>query len=129
MRYSGHLETLPFQNFLQPLKELPKQKEELSYCVWGSEKLFQAYFSKKIKKIWKCQETLPSLENLKVELHLLRSCLSLCKIGYLLRTVPPDKAPSQLHEFDVNLRRSLEGIVGSSISDSAWCYRPLSPSD
>ena len=32
---------------------------------------------------------------------------------------------SQLHDFDVNLHRSLEGIVGSSISDSAWLQATL----
>ena len=123
-----------FPEFPSTIERVAQTKggaELLGSPVWGSEKFFQACFSKKIKKIWECQETLPSLEKPQVELHLLRSCLSLCKINHLLRTVPPDKAPSQLHEFDVNLLRSLDGIVCSSISDTVTVrgYRPLSPSD
>ena len=59
-------------------------------------------------------------ENPQVELHFLRSCLSLCKINHLLRNVPPDKATSQLWRFDVNLRKSLEGIASCSLSENSW---------
>ena len=88
--------------------------------VWGSNDVFQNCFSKRIDKIWECQQNHQSLENPQVELHLLRSCLSLCKINHLLKTVPPDKATSQLWLFDVNLRKSLEGIANCSLSENSW---------
>ena len=94
--------------------------ELLGSPVWGSEQFFQDCFSKCIEKIWQCQQELQSLENPQTELHLLRSWLSLCKINHLLRTVPPDKVPTQLQLFDHNLHRSLEGIVNCSISESSW---------
>ena len=81
--------------------------ELLGSPVWGSNDFFKNCFSKRIDKIWECQQNLQSLENPQVELQLLRSCLSLCKINHLLRNVPPDKATSQLRRFDVNLRKSL----------------------
>ena len=99
--------------------------ELLGSPVWGSEQFFQDCFSKRIEKIWQCQQELQSLENPQTELHLLRSCLSLCKINHLLRTVPPDKVPTQLQLFDHNLHRSLEGIVNCSISESSWLQATL----
>ena len=88
--------------------------------VCESNDFFQNCYSKRIDKIWECQQNLQSLENPQVELHLLRSCLSLCKINHLLRTVPPNKATSQLRCFDVNLRKSLEGIANCSLSENSW---------
>ena len=94
--------------------------ELLGSPVWGSNDFFKNCFSKRIDKIWECQQNLQSLENPQVELHLLISCLSLCKINHLLRTVPHDKATSQLRRFDVNLRKSLEEIPNCSLSENSW---------
>ena len=61
----------------------------------------------------------------KSELYHHLQCLSLCKINHLLRTVPPDKVPTQLQLFDHNLHRSLEGIVNCSVSESSWLQATL----
>ena len=53
-------------------------------------------------------------------MHLLRSCLSLCKINHLLRTVPSDKIPPQLQQFDINMQKTLKRIINCSISESSW---------
>ena len=59
-------------------------------------------------------------------LHLLQSCLSVCKINHLLRTVSSDKTIQYLLEFDASLRKCVESIANSSITDSFWSQTMLS---
>ena len=58
-------------------------------------------------------------------MHLLRSCLSLCKLNHLLRTTPPAVAQIQLERFDSGQRQCLQMILGSSISDQSWIQATL----
>ena len=55
-----------------------------------------------------------------MELHLLRSCLSLCKLNHIIRTVPGFKINDVLMQFDSGLHHSLEALSSSSVSDLAW---------
>ena len=73
--------------------------------VWGSEDFYNSYFASKVDRTLHFHSLLSFLEDPQCEFHLLRSCLSICKISHLLRTVPPDKAIRQLHAFDDGLRR------------------------
>ncbi|XP_062512057.1 uncharacterized protein LOC134187899 [Corticium candelabrum] len=88
--------------------------------LWGSEVFFNTSLSTRIDKIWESQQRLQDIEDPQVELLLLRSCLSLCKLNHILRTVPPDKVLGQLQSFDINLRKTLESIVDCSLSESSW---------
>ena len=65
------------------------------------------------------QSHLIDLNDPQIELHLLRSCLSLCKLNHLLRSTPPGKVDNQLSRFDTGLHHSLELITRSSISPSS----------
>ena len=58
-------------------------------------------------------------------LHLLRSCVSICKINHLLRTVPPEFASEQWTRFDNGLRLSLGRITHTSVPDRAWTQATL----
>ena len=60
-----------------------------------------------------------------VELHLLRSCLGVCKLNHFLRTISPNCVISQLERFDYNLRSALGRICKSSISDLSWLQATL----
>ena len=73
-----------------------------------------------VLRVLECQQLLSNLGNSQVELHLLRSCLSLCKINHLIRTVPSDVIGSQLSRFDAGLRSSLESVIHSSVPDLSW---------
>ena len=99
----------------QSFPELPSQSmclregiELLGSPIYGTEKFAQSHLS--------------NLNNPQVELQLLRSCLSICKINYnhLLRTVPPDLLMDELTRFDLSLRHLLERITHSSIQDKSW---------
>ena len=78
-----------------------------------------------IEKVFALQERLQDLGNPQVELHLLRSCLGVCKVNYLLHTIPPATIMSQLQLFDRYLRDALSRICNASISAHAWCQATL----
>jgi len=65
------------------------------------------------------------LDGPQVELHLLQSCLSSCKIIHLLRTVPFSILKPFLYQFDLNLRTCLGHIIQCSLFDSSWCQTYL----
>lgn len=50
----------------------------------GSHDLFDSSLSKCIDKVLECQDLLSDLENPQVELQLLQSCVSLCKVNHSL---------------------------------------------
>ena len=68
---------------------------------------------------------LGDVEDRQVELHLLCSCLAVCKITRLLRCVTPDVVQPYLPRFDSLLRASLDRICRCGLSDSAWCQATL----
>ena len=60
---------------IQQMDLIESGAEVLGFPMCGSEMFFGSCFSKRIEKIWECQECLQDLENPQVELQLLRSCL------------------------------------------------------
>ena len=88
--------------------------------ILGSEDFTVAYVLNKVDKVLAMQDHLDDLEDPQVELHLLRSCLGLGKVMFLLRTLPPGSAPEAFKRFDAGLRRSLERITNSFLDDLAW---------
>ena len=71
-------------------------------------------------KVALTQEKLSLLDDPQVELHLLRSCLSSCKIIHLLCTVPFTILKPFLLQFDHNLCSSLGRIMQCSLFDTSW---------
>ncbi|XP_062503718.1 uncharacterized protein LOC134180557 [Corticium candelabrum] len=88
--------------------------------VYGSSSYVTEFVSQRVDKILDWQDRLTALEDPQVELHLLRSCLSLCKLNHIIRTVPGFKINDVLMQFDSGLHHSLEALSSSSISDLAW---------
>ena len=78
--------------------------ELLGSPVFGSSDFFTNCFKKRVDQVANTQSHLSDLENPQVELQLLRSCLSICKINHLLRSVRPGVATSTLSIFDEGLR-------------------------
>ena len=60
-----------------------------------------------------------------MEIALLRSCLSLPKLSFLLRSCPPAKTTDALNYFDNVMREGLSDLVGSPLSDWAWLKASL----
>ena len=78
-----------------------------------------------MEKVLRLQDHLTDLDNPQVALHLLRSCVSICKINHLLRMVPPEFASEQWIRFDNGLRLSLGRITHTSAPDRAWTHATL----
>ena len=74
--------------------------EFLGCTIYGSNNFFTSSLSKCIDNVLDCQDRLSDLEYPQVELHLLCSCISLCKINHLLRMVPPEVTLPHLLRFD-----------------------------
>ena len=55
-----------------------------------------------------------------MELALLRSCLSMPKFNFTLRSCPPPYIQQATSAFDVLMRESLSGLAGGPLSDWAW---------
>ena len=80
----------------------------------------------RIAKVKELLDKLPTLKNSHSEFVLLRSCFSLPKVSYLLRTCPP--LPEYLtiwEKFDGHLRDALNSIIGTNLSDFAWAQAQL----
>ena len=65
------------------------------------------------------------IEDPQVELHLLRSCLSVCKVTHLLRCVPSSSLGSFPSRFVLRLRECPRKILCCGISDSSWTQTTL----
>ena len=88
--------------------------------VYGPDSYVCEFVSQRVDRILNWQDRLSALEDPQVELHLLRSCLSLCKLNHIIRTVPGCRIDEVLLRFDRGLHHSLESLSSSSISDLPW---------
>lgn len=79
---------------------------------------------KKVGEISLLTSRLPHLQGHSA-LFLLKSCLSMPKLVYLLRCSPTWKANSQLEKFDNTLREALEAILNVKLDDTTWAQASL----
>jgi len=91
----------------------------------GDNDFFEDFLSSRIDKVASTQGKLSLMDDPQVELHLLHSCLSSCKIIHLLYTVPFCVSKPFLLTFDHNLHNCLRRIVQCSLSDISWCQASL----
>ena len=70
-------------------------------------------------------ERLPLLKDPHTEFVLLRSCLSLPKIMFMLRSVNTIDHQEPLLQFDSIIRGALSAILGSPLTDDQWCQASL----
>ncbi len=79
----------------------------------------------RVNKLETTLSTLLDMNDAHVETTLLRSCLAIPKLSYILRTCPPDHITHATRHFDSVIRKSLESIVGSPITDWSWLKASL----
>ena len=92
--------------------------------VW-SDSFCQLHAMKRVKKIRDIISLLPDLGDSQVEFTLLRSCLSLPKFVFLLRTFPLPVIQDAIEAFDVVLHSAVSDIVGAQLSDWSWVKATL----
>ena len=74
----------------------------------------------RVGKIQSALGRLGDLEDSQLQTTLLRSCLSLPKFNFALRTCPPSVILKATSAFDAAVREALEDITGGPLSDWAW---------
>ena len=117
-----------FPNFNPAIKRINPEisgLELLGSPIWGPPQFYESFLSVQFDKIVAIQDKLVDLEDPQVELHLLRSCLSICKVTHLLRCVPSSFLSSFLSRFDIRLRECLNRILCCGFSDSSWLQATL----
>ena len=85
---SGDQSFLEFPGDVQRVDANKDEAEFLGSPVCGSKEFVNNSLAKRVDRVLERQQLLSDLGNSQVELRLLRSCLSLCKINHLIRTVP-----------------------------------------
>ena len=86
----------------------------------GSTDFVKAAFESKLEKIRSLTSLLSGLHQPHVEFVLLRSCLALPKIVFLLRTTDTSGFKHLLAEFDRITREALSQILGGALTDQGW---------
>ena len=86
----------------------------------GSEEFVGREVEKKVEKVKNITELLPQLKDPHTEFVLLRSCLALPKLSFLLRTTNTSSHTNHLQEFDRVTREGLIRILGTPLGDRAW---------
>ena len=86
----------------------------------GSAGFVEEVIRRKVEKVREITGLLPLLKDPHTEFVLLRSCLSLPKLSFLLRTVDTTPHPHLLQEFDRVTREGLTRILGVPLGERAW---------
>ena len=81
--------------------------------LWDAERFTIKALNVLIDKVKDLQTLILEIDDPQVELHLLQSCLNVCKINHLLRTIPSEIILNQLGKLDENIRSTLAGIIHS----------------
>ena len=79
----------------------------------------------KLEKVRLITELLPLLKDPHLEFVLLRSCLSLPKVMFLLRALDTTDHQYSLKSFDSITRGALSRILGSPVTDDQWTQAKL----
>ena len=86
----------------------------------GHEGYEREIFQTKVYKVQQITSLLPDLQDPHTEFCLLKSCLSLPKIMFLLRTVDTTVHRHLLAQFDFITREALGRILGCPLNDLQW---------
>ena len=92
----------------------------------GNEAFIEAKIKSRVEKVKVLLDKLHSLEDPHMEFVLLRSCFSLPKVSYALRTSPPTQhCLSHWEMFDCHICETLIRILGSNIGEDQWLQAQL----
>ena len=88
----------------------------LSYC--------EAAMMKRVK-VQGVPERLPDLQDTQMETAILRSCLALPNVSFVLRSCPPSHVKVAASAFDHAMRDALLDLAGGPLSDWVWSKASL----
>ncbi len=94
-------------------------------CPIGPPDYCEEVFGARLLKLKESLGALHSVGDCQVECTLLRSCLALPKVSFILRACPPSHIQRTAAEFDRAIRCTLETIVGGPVSHWSWLKASL----
>ena len=86
----------------------------------GSLEFERKVIKERMEKVREISQRLPLIQDPQTEYALLRSCLSLPKLMFTLRTTNPTHHIDLWQEYDSITRESLCRSLGSSITEDQW---------
>ena len=111
------------------LRGVPKVKSSDGITVLGAPVGWREYvrekIAEKIEKVRLITELLRHLKDPHSEFVLLRSCLSLPKVMFLLRALDTTEHQDLLESFDSITRGALSRILGYPVTDNQWAQGKL----
>ena len=96
-------------------------------CPIGPPSFCEEILQGRVSKIKETLKIVHDMGDSQLETAILRSCLALPKVTYVLRTCPPSHIVSATREFDMAIREALEGILGGPCPEWSW-LKPSLPS-
>ena len=103
---------------------IPKVRAGSGIIVLGAPVGYDAFAREvlhdRIEKVRQVTELLPLLQDPHCEFMLLRSCLALPKVMFLLRALDTSRFGDLLEEFDATTRGALSKILGTPVQDLHW---------
>ena len=114
-----------FPEFESNIRRLSQGVSLLGSPLWGPDAFFAESVQTTVEKAKTLHQLLPDLQDPQVALHLLRSCLGVCKINHILRLMPFHLISTQLQDFDNSLRFTLGELLQCSIPDNPWVQATL----
>ena len=94
-------------------------------CPIGPPDFCEEIFQARLTKVRTSLGALRDLGDSQAEITLLRSCLALPKVSFVLRACPPSHIQQSSCDFDQAIRDTLESIVGGPLSDWSWLKASL----
>ena len=91
----------------------------------GSYQFVKERIEKIIEKIHELTQLLPNIKDPHSEFVLLRSCFSLPKIVFLMRSTDPTQHQDLWATFDNLIRDTLTHILGSAVDAKQWAQAQL----
>ena len=114
---------------LDPLRQgIPRIEEPgvtLLGSPIGSHQFVKEKIEQKIQNIYELTQLLPNIRDPHSEFVLLRSCFSLPKIVFLMRSTDPTHHQNLWATFDSLIRDTLTHILGSAVDAKQWAQAQL----
>ena len=93
----------------------------------GSNEFVAEWLQDKLLDLHKATQLVCAMECKHEAGTLLRSCAAVCRVVYLMRTVPPKQIAAFISEFDSILQLAFETLLESDISAKVWDIAKLPP--
>jgi hypothetical protein len=107
--------------------EFPSDVRKINHCGFellgapiGCPQFCEDVFNIRINKITEIFSRLGDVNDSQAEFVLLRSCLSLPRLSYSLRTCAPQHIRESIQRFDDLQMQALSGIVGHPLDSRSW---------